>query len=237
MVRIMKKFGNKGYSLIELLVIVTIIAILSTAVGISVVRYIRKSRHATDANMLDSVRSASVAYYNLNMEGKKTSWKIEYVDGNGNKQVLRYKDVVRGGSSAQENAERNKNIWPADKNGRNHKYICFYMDPGGVIQIDPPNDKGDTSTGGSGSVVKSINKLGGATYSKCSYKLNKWQNGDNGADRSLYRQGVAVCLLDVETGETRVGWNLYFVNGQYKYYDLQSVIWQDEEGTGAFDYR
>ncbi len=234
-----RKFDNKGVTLIELLVASTIVIILSVAIGFAAVRFIRKSRLASDANTLNNVKSAAVTYYTMNMEGKKTSWEVEYTDGNGSKQKLKFKDVVRGGGkNAQEAADRNKNIWPAEEGKKPHKFICFYMDKDGRICIDPPNDMGDTSTGGSGSVVKGINAMGGVTYSKCSYSFIKNLAPPNASDKSLYRKGVATCLIDIDTGETRVGWNLYWNDGQgHSYYDLQNAVWNDELEDGIYNYR
>lgn len=62
------RFDNRGYSLIELLVITTIIVILSTLTSLAVVRYIKKSRFAKDQAQLSEIKASAMTYYNMYIE-------------------------------------------------------------------------------------------------------------------------------------------------------------------------
>lgn len=54
MKRIMRK-GNAGFSLVELIIVIAILAILAAAIGAALVRYVEKSRHATDVETADEI--------------------------------------------------------------------------------------------------------------------------------------------------------------------------------------
>lgn len=53
-----KKNNNKGFTLIELIIVIAILAILVGIVGMASVRYVEKSRKAADEQTLDSVSTA-----------------------------------------------------------------------------------------------------------------------------------------------------------------------------------
>ncbi len=54
----MKKMNNKGFSLVELIVVVLIMAIIAVALAPQVMKWVENSRKSTDANNYDSVVSA-----------------------------------------------------------------------------------------------------------------------------------------------------------------------------------
>jgi len=58
-----KKLGNKGFSLIELIIVIAIMAILIGIVGTQVVPFLEKSREAKDGQVISSVlTSATTAF-------------------------------------------------------------------------------------------------------------------------------------------------------------------------------
>jgi type IV pilus assembly protein PilA len=55
---VMKKMNNKGFSLVELIVVVLIMAIIAVALAPQVMKWVENSRKSTDCNNYDSVVSA-----------------------------------------------------------------------------------------------------------------------------------------------------------------------------------
>ena len=53
-----KFLNNKGFSLVELIIVIAIMAILAGALAPQLMRYIEKSRISTDANNTDALKSA-----------------------------------------------------------------------------------------------------------------------------------------------------------------------------------
>ena len=53
----MKK-NNKGFSLVELIIVIAIMAILAGALAPALIKYINKSRRSTDVQNADSLRTA-----------------------------------------------------------------------------------------------------------------------------------------------------------------------------------
>ena len=58
----MKK-NNKGFSLVELIVVIAIMAVLVGVLAPQLMKYVEKSREATDIQNCDSIASALKAYY------------------------------------------------------------------------------------------------------------------------------------------------------------------------------
>ncbi len=54
----MKKLNNKGFSLVELIIVIAIMAILVGVMAPSLMKYIEKSRYSADAQIVDSAYSA-----------------------------------------------------------------------------------------------------------------------------------------------------------------------------------
>ena len=56
--KIMKK-NNKGFSLVELIVVVLIMAIIATALTLAVTKYVAKSKRSSDANTAGELKTAA----------------------------------------------------------------------------------------------------------------------------------------------------------------------------------
>lgn len=60
-----KKKDNKGFSLVELIIVIAIMAILVGVVGTQVVPYLNKSKYAKDQQILSSFATAAVSAYSM----------------------------------------------------------------------------------------------------------------------------------------------------------------------------
>lgn len=60
MVRTQKKLGNKGFSLVELIVVIAIMVILVGVLAPTLLKSVERSRESTDIQTLDSIREAVV---------------------------------------------------------------------------------------------------------------------------------------------------------------------------------
>lgn len=87
----MKK-SNKGFSLVELIIVIAIMAILAAAIAPALIRYIDKSRKADDIQFFGQIQSAAsaalaneeaYAAVSANMGGKTAVW-TGAVDVQGN---------------------------------------------------------------------------------------------------------------------------------------------------------
>jgi prepilin-type N-terminal cleavage/methylation domain len=79
-------YKNKGFSLVELIIVIAIMAILAAAIAPAVIRYIDKSRHATDVESADEIaRCIANELLADDLEfGDDPSFKVT-VDGTGTK--------------------------------------------------------------------------------------------------------------------------------------------------------
>lgn len=75
----MKKLNNKGFSLVELIIVIAIMAILVGVVGTQVIPYLENSRKAKDVQILSAWNTAAVSAYSTeagNLDATK-SYVIE----------------------------------------------------------------------------------------------------------------------------------------------------------------
>ncbi len=86
---VMKKMNNKGFSLVELIVVVLIMAIIAVALAPQVMKWVENSRKSTDAQNYDSIVSAAnIALSNelvyKDVAGAANNIKIEATTTNAN---------------------------------------------------------------------------------------------------------------------------------------------------------
>lgn len=75
-----KKANNKGFSLVELIIVIAIMAILVGIVGTQVIPYLERSREAKDQQILSSLNTAAVTAYTLNAEAVGTGKVVVTID-------------------------------------------------------------------------------------------------------------------------------------------------------------
>ena len=78
-----KRMGNKGFSLVELIIVIAIMAILVGIVGTQVVPYLNRARQSADRELLSAYATAAMSAYTFNPE-EDYSNPINVFDGSGN---------------------------------------------------------------------------------------------------------------------------------------------------------
>lgn len=68
-----KEAGNKGFSLVELIIVIAIMAILVGIVGTQVIPYINKSKESKDLQIINSYSTAAVTAYSENADKLTTA--------------------------------------------------------------------------------------------------------------------------------------------------------------------
>ncbi len=69
----MKKLNNKGFSLVELIIVIAIMAILVGVVGTQVIPYLEKSRQGKDMQIFSAWNTAGMSAYSMNADKVKST--------------------------------------------------------------------------------------------------------------------------------------------------------------------
>ena len=69
----MKKLNNKGFSLVELIIVIAIMAILVGVVGTQVIPYLEKSRQGKDNQIFSAWNTAGMSSYSMNADKADSS--------------------------------------------------------------------------------------------------------------------------------------------------------------------
>jgi type IV pilus assembly protein PilA len=88
-----KKADNKGFSLVELIIVIAIMAILVGIVGTQVIPYLNKSKEAKDLQLINSYCTAAVSAYSSNVnklssDYEKSDFDLYGSDLNANDTIL-----------------------------------------------------------------------------------------------------------------------------------------------------
>ena len=101
--------NNKGFSLVELIIVIAIMAILSAVIGLAIIRYIAKARKAHDIAAADALGASVSAALSANDDMNEfIEWNVaELIKGNGkntdNYRVLGYSSVATGNTGNKYN--------------------------------------------------------------------------------------------------------------------------------------
>ena len=82
-----KKMNNKGFSLVELIVVIAIMAVLVGVLAPQFIKYVEKSRQSTDLSNLDSIKTVVESYY-ADKEGDKLPDTVEITSTIGGSYVV-----------------------------------------------------------------------------------------------------------------------------------------------------
>ena len=68
MIKRMKKSNNEGFSLVELIIVISIMAILMGVVGTQVLPYLNRSKESNDQQLLAKIHTAAVSAFAFNAD-------------------------------------------------------------------------------------------------------------------------------------------------------------------------
>lgn len=84
-----KRLGNKGFSLVELIVVIAIMAVLVGVLAPTLIRNVEKSRESTDMQTLDSIRSSVTTALSI----EKVNDSLSTTIGTGNDVTYTLEDI------------------------------------------------------------------------------------------------------------------------------------------------
>ena len=99
----MKKLNNKGFSLVELIIVIAIMAILVGVVGTQVIPYLENSRKAKDTQILSAWNTAAVSAYSTEAGNLDSTATYTITIGTG---AITYGSSVSGDSKGEEALEK-----------------------------------------------------------------------------------------------------------------------------------
>ena len=98
-----KRCNDKGFSLVELIIVIAIMAVLVGMVGAQVIPYINSTKRAKDIQILSAIQTASVAAYSEKVESAPTtgSFTIVITPGPSDEDVYTCDDAQEVADEAQ----------------------------------------------------------------------------------------------------------------------------------------
>lgn len=128
-----KKTDNKGFSLVELIIVIAIMAILVGVVGTQVIPYLNRSREAKDLQILSAYSTAAVSAYSMKAEKIGNTKVIVTVGASDTTDDITADDAVADLVSELAGYDKLSDITWSSQNGKDLTAI--------TITIDPANSK------------------------------------------------------------------------------------------------
>jgi len=107
----MKKLNNKGFSLVELIIVIAIMAILVGVVGTQVIPYLEKSRQGKDMQVFSAWNTAGMSAYSMNADKANASKKVTITILDGSVTVVNSDGSGANSATASGATDGEKAIW------------------------------------------------------------------------------------------------------------------------------
>lgn len=113
----MKKTNNKGFSLVELIIVIAIMAVLIGVLAPQFIKYVERSRESTDLQNIEEMKTA-VEAYTADAEGLAANVTIEVSGGTGG-------TITLGGDTGDVSNILTYGISSAVQNAKSGKWDAF----------------------------------------------------------------------------------------------------------------